>query len=438
MAIDFVGAGSSGGAIPSAQGAGKRNNQHQTLSFADSVFEAAQAKGSLLMSATKKVSMKGNKQLFDVEKSIDYKIRRGGVLRTKFDGISTERREMESRQYDRAIAVSRVDEFTSSLDLLMSFKRQIINAQGRLLDSVILNGLITRAVKENVSIEATYKSDNDRSSLDEKLGDVINNDSLYYQSVPTLERRDNMYAKFKRTAAGAVDTSGTALEDFDVDDLTDILHIFRLRNVTEEPVATLTPEAQRVLYKDTDFKSSERVFKIGGTLDSLEGALYYRGIKWIRVQNDILPSLDIHNCAYARVNATGNRFFAVKPIDEASPVSEPGMHVVPSSIPTSVASAATTALAVRSMTVASGQLTALQNAAVYFWVPKALYCSTSGGPRIMAHGDLQAYREDPYIYSSVPVGAMLIQEDFALTYIVKGPTIAVSSAGTGTGTVVAG
>ena len=421
MALNFNGAGSSGTALATAQAS--RNEQHQTLSFANDVYAAAQARGSMLMPAVKKVELSGSKQMFDVEQPVDYKIRVGGISKTVFDKQVTSRREMQSRQWHASVAVSRIDEYSSSLDLKMAFKRQLINGQGRLLDFVILNAIVEPAVLENKATAAVY----DRTAKDElknKISDVIGPGTLHYQSTVKVQEKTNLYANF--TSAGAVD-------DFDVDTITDLRHLFRLRNQTGTPVATLTPEIERVLMKESDFKSSERVFKIGGSIDSLTEAINYRGINWVRVQPEVLPDLSIDNIGYGGTGteATGTVQYLCRSLNAAAPRSEPRLVDRPDAR-RGVAAASSIRVGSFGLTVAGGNRDTFSAHACYIWMPRSLYCSTSGVSH-MKEGDLQAFREDPYIYSTIPASAMLIEESAAIVYLSKGftATVAIGSATSG-------
>ena len=432
MALDFFGDGSGGTELATAS----RNKQHQTVKFADTVFSASQARGSVLIPATKKVELKGSKQLFNIVQPVDYDERLGGVRQTQFKKQVTSRREMSMRQWDTSVAVDQIDDYTSDLDLKMAYKSELMNAQGRLIDWVILNGLITPAVSEAPS-NVVERSATSRNSLAKDLGDVMGKGQLFYAATSVVESRYNLYGKFAKGTgvdSAVISTTATKLDAFDVDDLTDILHVFRTRNVYEEPVATLTPELERTLYKQADFKNSERVFKIGGTLESLSGAISYRGIKFIRVNNPILPAIDFENIAYGRASLTGARHLVVRDLDRPSIIIPPSLLARVNTAPTSVLGAAVMKKGAASITVAHSELTSLKNSAVYFWIPKALYCSTSG-PAIMAEGNLQAYREAPYIYNSIPVASMLIQEDHSMVFLIDSFTCSGIRAGLGTTTL---
>ena len=413
MALNFNGAGSSGTALST----GSRNDQHQTLSFANDVYAAAQARGSMLMPAVKKVELKGSKQLFDVEQPVDYKIRVGGISPTVFDSQTTSRREMQSRQWHASVAVSRVDEYSSSLDLKMAFKRQLINGQGRLLDFVILNAIVEPAVLENKASAAVY-DDDAKASLSNKISDVIGPGTLHYQSTVKVQEKTNMYANFK----------SSEVDVFDVDTITDIRHLFRLRNQIGTPVATLTPEIERVLMKEADFKSSERVFKIGGSIDSLEEAINYRGINWVRIQPDVLPNLSLDNIGYG--GTTTNTQFLVRDLGIGKPLSVPRLVDRPDAR-RAAGAAADILVGSYGVSIADASLDTISSHACYIWMPRSLYCSTSGVTH-MKEGDLQAYREDPYIYSTIPASAMLIEESAAIVYLSKGFTASATVKGSAT------
>ena len=432
MALDFSVKGTGGTGPTNAS----RNTKHQTLSYGDSTFQAAQAMGSKLLPGCKKVNMVGSKQLFDVEYPIEYDVRRGGILPTVFKTQDTERREMQMRHWLAAVVVSGVDEYASSLDLKMAFKRQLINAQGRRIDNVILNAIVQPAVREVASKQVDTlgaEAGAARDDLQKELGDVYGNDDLHYTSQVELLRKDNLYAAFDYTSsvASSLKNYQAANSSSFTDTLTDILHIFISRNVVDQPIITLTPELRRLMYKDKDFKDSDIVYNIGGTIDSLDGALDYMGAYFVRVQNDVLPKLGVSNIAYGVDAATITKeYYYVRDVGIADPVIEPSIPAKASTLVTRNSTATSIKTGAVALTIAKAQRSALNKSMVYCWIPSALYCSTSGKVK-MKEGELQAYREDPYLFSQIPVSAMLIKETHALCFLLRGPAITEITAGSG-------
>ena len=69
------------------------------------------------------------------------------------------------------------------------------------------------------------------------------------------------------------------------------------------------------------------------------------------------------------------------------------------------------------LAIATNQSKILEENLVYFWSPKALYFSSSGVSKFR-YGEHQDYRYDHAIFSLFAASGMLIQEDFALQFVI--------------------
>ena len=430
--LSFVGTGS-GGATP--QTGAKRGGDHLVAAYANEVFQAAQQMESRLIGTCEMKSIEGSKKLFDTSEKLTYKTRRGGVRPTAFEAQVTGRREMHLRHWELATIVSDVDQYGSSIDLLQAYRKDLMSAQGRLIDSVLLNAMIGPAVIEDTSTAAVFNAAGPGASTaaeSQKLGSILNNDDFHYTSVVEYKRRSNLYAALIKSGANYPDTGNAEKAfRFSSDNLTDITYIFQKRDVMDEPCATLTPEFKRILYKDNDFKDNEQVFRVGGDVNMQISAISYKGFKLIPVSQDILPKLGTHNVVRSVVGTSSG--LLIKNLNADAVVAEPDIQ---SDFEVGAAVDADSAIkvGVSRIDLTDAELERASNFMVYFWCPKALYCSTSGVAKFRSE-EIQDLRYDSAIYSIVPVSGMLIKEEYALQILLDPGSLVDADVTQGTSTV---
>ena len=238
-----------------------RNANHATINYHEDIFVAAQATMSKVRPASVAKSIRGDEDTFPVIQEVNYKARKEGFLATQYSAFNSERRVMRARQWELAFASTDTDNLRTDIDVLEAAKSQLMPAQARVIDTVLLGAQIEPLVRTEAKqvIDSTASGATDESKRLE-IGGIA--DRGGYNAFPTRE------IKSRRNVYVNLDTN--KLKAFSVNDLVDIRRIFRERDVDEGGICgSLTPKMEAVLMKDSDFKDSQRVHKIGGDIDSL-------------------------------------------------------------------------------------------------------------------------------------------------------------------------
>ena len=426
----------------------QRDQELQLVEFQRSVVDEAQAMGHGHTAAATHVTLQGQMDIFPVRKKVEYKPAEEATHDTPVDKAESERRAMYIRYYEFGQIQDDRDTHGTQYSQLKTIKPRLTKAASRLMSGIILDAIIKPAtiLDEDAVYETTAQA-----QLLGVTGTAVEKAALAASSVlggrgfvPNIESnqffKNNTYFNLSATSAGALNKAvASDLGDFDADTLTDLEYIIRRRDAEGDGqwVMTLTPELARILKKDEDFKNSERVFKIGGSVDSFSGALDYKGFYLINTSDKVLPIIHAKNLVQSTIpkgGGVGNASIVARSLNKSNTdpvVVDPyvGKQVSSGIKDTAlvVGDVVKGAFEIRTVTstAADGdpatadtvnKLKIMANHMIYAWNPNYLYWSMSGKSKMRV-------AEDPTksfstrLYSLIPCAAMLIQEDYALSFL---------------------
>lgn len=357
--------------------------------FAAETWSAAQQEMSALKSYTVPKSLDGGTfKLFPVAQKRTVREKGAGVVDTPRTAQSYIRRAMFSKSYHDANAIDADDQADAQVNVLEDSKMQMANAFGRTADSVILDSIVS-------PVQETEDASEDADGL---LTAVVDLNKRY---------RNNAFAK-----AGAAGE----LAAFGGDDLEDVGYIFASRDVSSKLCATLTPELQRILRKDADFKNAESIYSTrdtGGMVKDIE----YKGITFIKVSNDVLPIISERNIgSAANANRNADQAIQVRSLKESNNVAP---HLSAARLSKAQLKAATEA--------DTATVTCRSIDLAYFWAKSALYFTSRDELNFASMKELPEKSEASQIYMRVNFGALLIEDAQGLIVPVKGRTTAALS-----------
>ena len=422
----------------------QRGKEILITAFHKQVTHEAQARGSNMLPATTHVTLSGAVDLFNIQAPVEYGLAAGGVHKTVYSKFEDSRRAMFVRHYEYAGIQDSRDSRMTAYDQLQSLQPRLAKAQGRVMDQVCLDAIIASAVLTNdsdvvtagsqantgVDPLATTASGYDAWAASSQLAQNTFQSVIKYK----YKARDNMYFNIKKTAAGVADDAAEAgVGNFNTDTFVDLNHIIDLRAARDRGkyCISLTPELNRRLKKDVDFKSSEQVFDVGGSVRSMSARMVYHDFVFIPIENQVLPTLNPRNLIVNYSAAAGSpvvpahySFFA-RALNIDNPIVEPyvgrDLQAVTSVDPTDVIDGA--------YKMKTESLTSTARHLVYIWSPECLYWSSSGITK-MRQTENQDLSFAEMLFSSIPCSAMLIQEDYAMTYLLPHPECEIKVKGT--------
>ena len=357
--------------------------------FAAETWSAAQQEMSALKAYTVSKSLDGGTfKLFPVAQKRTVREKASGVIDTPRTAQSYIRRGMFSKSYHDANAIDADDQADAQVDVLEDSKMQMAKAFARTCDSVILSALVD-------PVQETEDASEDGDGL---LTSVVDLNKRY---------RNNAFAKVGATGPIAA---------FGGDDLEDVGYIFASRDVASKLCATLTPELQRILRKDADFKNAESIYATRDTGGMVKD-IPYKGVTFISVSNDVLPIISDKNIGSgANTNRNTAQSIQVRSLSESDSVAPHLSDARLSKAQLKTATSANTAtISCRSIDIA------------YFWAQEALYFTSRDELNFARLSDLPEKSEAKQLYMRVNFGALLIEDAQGLIVPIKGTVTAALS-----------
>lgn len=388
-----------------------RGQNIKLVSFAREAWAEAQQKDSKFkVLGTRSVSMNGeNFRLFTRRKKAVYTKREGGPQLTPSDSYGHKaRRALFTESYHTATQAD-IDELTDNqVDLLMDYRQELVYAQGRLCDRIILSSLL-----HNVNQEVQFAAVDRKKQILTQI---------------SLERRakDNVFCAADVAAAdGSSADIGSGFADL----LEDINYIFATRDVIDEkPVVTLTPKLQRILRKDMDFKNAENVFsKMKGTVSMPNEVIDYRGFDFIPCSNSILPEAHEATGQVADGYVTA-RVLSASHVDVVDYVATGDLQLDPETSGNAAKTRAAQAALYGTDADGNAILTEADYRVIkvaptdlaYIWIPSAVLFSTRMDRSIMTNDILPEQSQAKQVYSRVNFGATLLDDQFSMVLAVGG------------------
>lgn len=373
---------------------GTRGLAIKVIGYANEVWSEAQAKESKFKQATasKNIGM-ANYKLFQIAKLREAQRKGGGVVLTPRQTQEFDRRALFSESYHDSEVIDPDDEVDNQADILEVARSQMTKAFARICDRVILHSHVD-PVQES----------------EDSTADASNANIITASAALNKRWRGNAFAKVEGAAANA------ALKAITADDLEDIGYIFAKRDVEAKIVATLTPELQRTLRKDPDFKNAENTYATrdtGGMVKNIE----YKGITFIQCSESVLPLISNTNIggAAAGTRATAQKI-AVRDLATAENVNP------------LLSTARVTKATLKTQTSAkSAEVTCRSTDLAYFWASEALYFASRDSLVFGSLDRLPNQSLAKQLYMRVNFGAMMIDDDYALTVPVRGTVSVVLS-----------
>lgn len=409
--------------------------------------------GSRFRSAATMEDMSSDTKIVDRLFPADFAPLPGGATKTEFTNLDHDRREMQRMRFYLAFIRGLSDGESVTLDLLKRSKDIGTVARTRLIDREILRAQIKPAVIVTGDKEVDFLSDTDLqassqyTSGEQGAATVPQRDYEYGKS-NSIQHRVNLYCKLKTTAAGvADDAAGKEIGSIEPDDIEDLIYILKQRNATEVggmPCATLTPKLRRILCKTEDWKNSERVFRVGGDLNSHLPYVSYKGILFKDCPSDLLPNITSKNIlsgytsggaaakTKAEVVVRGINADSGLIDDHIKPILLDGSPQVSSASASSI-SAGTYIVESEARTNGANSADALETLRqnmVYVWYPRALKVNF-GGLTGMYVDQLPTHTFARVVMQAVSMAACLIDEDYAFQFLLPHKRIKIKTKGTG-------
>ena len=427
------------GLTASTDGVAQRARDNQVIDFSREIHMSAQAMGNSIQKYTAKKSFSGNFKVFPVVDPVKYNLRPGGVQRTKYDKMSTERRCMFKKTWDLALIQDLEDRKGTDIDFLRSFRTQLIPAQARAQDELCLYSLIGPAQKTDESatkIAASYpitatsaNPSTTSASADQAAGLAV--PTYGYQAVvqSKIQFRQNLYIQTDKTAAGVIDDDADSpIGEFEADTLELIRNVLWQREIMEMPYVTLTAALSLVLRRDKDFKDMEQRFSPTGNINDSISTIEFHGFKLVPVAPSILPIADTSNIIDSTVG--GNHYLIARGLEtlEGTVVTEPRL------IDNMSHGADDAAYDVDKIQQGVYALKADSRAKisrhlVHVWFPEKLYWADDG-PGMLRVDNRVDLRHATTIYSMFTAGAMLIDEDYSMSILLKNSGAKILKVGT--------
>ena len=441
-----AGVSTNAGLTAATDGVAQRARDNQVIDFSREIHMSAQAMGNSIQKYTTKKSFSGNFKVFPVVDPVKYNLRPGGVQRTKYDKMSTERRCMFKKTWDLALIQDLEDRKGTDIDFLRSFRTQLIPAQARAQDELCLYSLIGPAQKtdENATkIAASYPNPDpsvipSTASADADQAAGLAVPTFGYQAVvqSKIEFRQNLYVQLAETTAGALDDAkGKSLGDFEADTLELIRNVLWQREIMEMPYVTLTAALSLVLRRDKDFKNMEQRFSPTGNINDSISTIEFHGFKFVPVAPSVLPIADTSNIIDSHVSGDA-QYIIARGLNINDVVTEPRLIANMSHSAEGGYTAAKIQEGAYALKCAKGEAQ-ISRHLVHIWFPDKLYWADDG-PGMLRVDNRVDLRHATTIYSMFTAGAMLVDEDYSMTILLKGSGATILTKGTGTAGSITG
>ena len=401
--------------LSKVQGSQDRLEQTRRLEYSEGMWVKAQSMNSALSTTVMHDSINECFKWYNRTDKRDFQPREAGIGPNPYKPHGFDRRGLFTRPYEDAYIVDSQDLLVSHVDPFAVVTQQLQNALGRLTDQIILQSITDKVIVEKTPVEVQGGRSEDWSTAaarnDKKRHFTGQGMATQVKQITFLPSR---FMSGNDTAKAELSFGRRATGVSPMDDLEEVMNVFRLRNKTGVSLyCTYTPELQIRLRTDPEFKNAENVYNGRDILkptQGMGGAFMYKNIAFVPINEDALPVLDDNDgIGVASVSGTG--------------------------------AAATTTIRCRSMrgTDVKGNVASSHPAKsatnrevnniqardlVYFWEKDAVQMAKQGEAKIGQRFTEVRFRLAPAMYSEVRLGGMLMDEDCVLVTPLNGQRVA--------------
>ena len=386
----------------SVQGAQERLDHTRAQAYAAELWSEAQSRESKLKmdGCTHKTQAEHITWYRSIKKS-SFRTKPGGVAVTPFTEQERGRRALITQSYDDALIVDMDDLVDSQNDPFSDRDKSSVEAAGRLCDQVILTGIMDKVLEEKTPLQEDFTTA------------ATQTDAKRHYAVGGVQTRVKDICFLPNDKKTGNDSAKAKLLD-NVDQLEDIKIAFRKRNVDDELVVTYTPNLQSWLRKDADFKNAENVYSMRDVA-SMSGAgkgFMYKNLRFIPINEDALPDLSTDGVAAAKAGTGDSATYTLRcrAMDNTD-VKGKTAAALP-------AKSSTAGAVVREVSEVGKQ------DVIYVWSKRALYFAERGSLKMQDATTNPNYSMAKQKYYRLNIGAMLMDEDYAMVVPIQGRRLA--------------
>ena len=362
--------------------------------YGKEIWAQAQAKVSKFKVHTTMKSMDGgNHKMFPISFKREFTKKDGGVQATPYTQKKFSRRALRTASFHAALAIDPDDLVDNQVSITDATRTEDAKEAARVCDRVILSAH-TDTVEEGTAAAALPEG--------------------HLSSATTNQIR------FKANAWAKASGDAGDLPALTADDLEDINFIFGERDVEDQLVATLTPEFARILRKDADFKNRENAYARDRAGEDGRRSIRYKEIDFVYCSKSVMPILGTSNIAVTDATTREQEVDIVVRDLGGKGLANPKAGAAAGLVNTVAKLKAATDEDGTALGGQAAVATAKSKDVVYFWSPRALYFSTRDDLNFMEYTDLPRYSHAKSLYQRINLGAMLIDDNYALTVVLKG------------------
>ena len=246
-----------------------RGEALKKVAFATEAWAEAQQIGSKIMQqGMRKISLGGESyKILDTRKKRKFVAKKAGVQDTDVQEQKYSRRAIFTSEYHAATQADIGDLIDSGRDMFADSRKELMNDEGRLIDTIGLSALVCN-----------------HSSVTDAAKDTT---SLRLTADIGLSARKKLVT-FHTKKSSAI--------TFTPDNIEDLLYLFAVRDVESQLCATLTPNVKKILRKDSEFKNSENIYApVKRSVDDSREGFRYKNVTWVSISESVLPLISTDN-----------------------------------------------------------------------------------------------------------------------------------------------
>ena len=383
------------------------------LKYGMKIWSEAQAKVATVAPHTRKEGMDGSTmKWFSTTVRRDYTEKGFGIGATKATTQEFGRRLLRTRSYNTAFQIDKDDLVGNEFNIHNVVSEENKKGLARLTDKICLSGLIAKPVSETTRSYGTNAQADAASAL-------------------TVLNKEIGFAILENKSGTAVtDTAGTAAA-FDLRDAhklcTAITDLFQTRGIAEQVCITLTPKLRRIIQNDKTFRNLEDTYMLNYRSGISNTGFEYLGLTFVNTHYDVLPTLNVNNLkvttdtdetaasSLASEVTITVRQLTDEPVDFGTEDAWKGKTYSGSVKRAKARNGDSDASARSDVKVKSQDM-------IYAWVPQALIFAERPELRFTRMSELPLHQYAEQSYDQVNIGAMCIDEDFALAIPLAGKT----------------
>ena len=390
------------------------------LKYAMKIWSEAQAKVATVSPHTRKEGMDGSTmKWFTTTVRRDYTEKGFGIGATKATTQSFGRRLLRTRSYNTAFQIDKDDLVGNEFNIHNVVSVENKKGLARLTDQIALSGLIAKPVVEETRSYGTNEQPDAASAIDTKAKKIA-------------------FARLQKAGAATLLSNGSTSGAFDCTDVFSLLaaitNLMQIRGISGELCVTLTPLLRSRLQKDTVFRNLEDTYMLQYRSGTANTGFNYLGLTFVNTHYDVMPLITANNIATffsAATTASVTTSSALAGITVRS-INEDDVDFGTKSTwkgetadTEATATSATTGKKLRAKQAGgtSTDVTVKSSDMIYVWAPEALIFAERPELRFARMSELPLHQYAEQSYDQVHIGAMCIDEDYALAIPLKGTCV---------------